>query len=172
MTSKLPDSMTLGEARQWLRSQLKDGAACPCCTQHAQVYRWSLYSTAVRALAFYARLGQHNEGGWVHTTEIKKAGHRGQGDASRLLHWGLVERDPNDRPDGGRSGYWRITQRGADFLYGRTTIPKYVYVFDGRVLGMDGDHVSVRDVIGTKFSYEEMMAGGPMPMERVERALL
>lgn len=89
---QFPDSMPLGEARDILRGLVEDGHTCPLCTQHAQVYRWSLYSTAAHALILFYR-----EGG---TTE--------------------------PRDDGGRSGYWRVTGRGAAFVRNEIDIPKYV----------------------------------------------
>lgn len=152
----ITEDSSLGDAKAWLRERLDDGEKCPCCTQFARVYRWSLYGTAVRALGLYERLGSLTPDGFVHTMKLKDHGHRGQGDASRLQHWGLVVRDTWPRDDGGRSGYWRVTGKGRDFLYGRTTIPKYVHVYDGRVLATSGPQVTVHQCLG-RFSYDEIV---------------
>jgi hypothetical protein len=160
-TGTFTDTDSLGAARAWLRTQLKGGANCPCCTQRAQVYRWSLYSTAVRALAFYHRLGGTRT--FVHTPALRELGHTGQGDAARLRLWGLVEEENVRRPDGGRSGWWRVTQAGEDWLMGLTVIDKYALVYSGRCLGFEGPKVNVLQALGTKFDWNDLMRGNRDP---------
>lgn len=150
-----PDSMPLGIARAKLAEMVEEGTTCPACTQHAQVYRWSLYSTAVRMLARLWHVGGTSE--FVESKAVKAAGDGGH--CSQLRHWGLVEQESERRPDGGKSGWWRVTKVGADFLQGRVTIPKYVYVYDGTCLRSDGPPVTVRECLGKKFDYDLMMAG-------------
>lgn len=157
MTVARPGPLTpLHEAKAWLRERVYDGERCPCCTQHVQAYRWSLYATAIRALALYYRLGDTT--GFVHSSEIKALGHRGQGDAARLRLWGLVENDERRREDGGRSGNWRVTELGGAFLRGEASIRKYAKVYDGRCLGFEGEPVTVYDVAGVAFNFRELMA--------------
>jgi hypothetical protein len=152
------DDSTVGEAKAYLRTSLKTtGARCPCCTQFSKMYRWSLYSTAVRALSLYYRLGGTTD--FVHSNDLKDHGHRGQGDASRLSHWGLVEEQKVVAGPGARSGYWRVTKLGEDFLLDRVRIPKYVWVYDSKPHSFEGDLIGVKDALGKKFSYASMMAG-------------
>lgn len=157
MTGDLLPGATLAEAQQWLRERVDKGAPCPCCTQHTKVYHWPLYSTAVQALKLYYQLGGTTE--YVHSNALKAHGHRGQGDAARLRMWGLVEREKDARPDGGKSGFWRVPVKGEQFLLGLITIPKYCNYFDGRVLGFDGPNVDVRHCLGTAFNYDEFVRG-------------
>lgn len=147
----------LAQLRSWLLSKVSDGAECPVCTQHVQVYRWSLYSTAGQALILFYRLGGTQY--FVHSRSLKRAGHTGQGDASRLKNWGLLEEEKARRADGGRSGYWRVTPLGEAFVRGNATVPKYAHVYNNRVLKMDGPDVTIHDVLGNKFSYSDLMAG-------------
>lgn len=156
------DDMTLGQARAALRELVDEGHICPCCRQLAKVYRWSLYSTAAHALLLFYRLGAATE--YVHSSRLKEHGHKGQGDASRLRLWGLVERDERRREDGGRSGYWRLTDKGLAFAKAETAIPKYVYVYDGRLLKSGGDPVTIRDVLGKNFDYDEIMQPAMMAL--------
>ena len=153
----LTTSDTIQAAKQWLHARLDKGAECPVCTQHVQVYRWSLYSTAGHALILFYRLGGTTE--FVHSSSLKALGHKGQGDASRLRNWGLLEEEKVRRPDGGRSGYWRVTALGEQFVKGVARVPKYAYVYNNRVLKLDGPNVSIKDVLGKKFDYAELMAG-------------
>jgi len=152
-------AMTLAEASRWVADRLEDGVECPACNQHAQVYRWSLYRTAVRALVLFYKLGGTTD--FVHVSQLKAAGHQGQGDVSRLRHWGLVEEEKTRRPDGGRPGYWRVTQLGADWLEGRVTVPKYVNVYNGKVTDTYGEPVRVQDSLGNDFDLRALsIAGG------------
>jgi hypothetical protein len=93
---------------------------------------------------------------WVHVPTEIGARSREEG---KLAYWGLVEESPDPRDDGGRAGWWRVTARGKEFVLGRTSIPTYARVFNGRVLGYDGVHVDIRAALGTKFNYEELMKG-------------
>lgn len=153
------DAMTLGDARDELRELVVggDGAICPCCNQLARIYRWSLYSTAARALILYYRLGRAGTE-YVHANELKRHGHQGHGDASRLRHWGLAVQESERREDGGRSGWWCCTERGRRFVLGVERIPKYAHVYDGRCLGLHGEPVAIRDCLGERFDYDQLMA--------------
>jgi len=83
---------------------------------------------------------------------------------TRLKHWGLVEKR-KDAPaelrerDVKDSGYWRITRPGINFLFGNSTVKKYLYIFDDRVVGYSDEYVGVSDCLGVKFSYSELMTG-------------
>lgn len=76
-----------------------------------------------------------------------------------MVHWGLIEEEPIVRPDGGRAGWWRITPFGQQFVLGNSTVPKYARLYDGRCLGLEGVPVTIRDCLGTKFNYADLMAG-------------
>ena len=34
-----PATTTLSQAKDWLRVRLDEGAKCPCCAQHAKLYK-------------------------------------------------------------------------------------------------------------------------------------
>jgi len=151
--------MTLGEAEKILGRLVWEpgGAICPLCRQHAQVYKWSLYSTAAHALILFLRLGARKTP--IHTSRIKDLGHRGQGDINRLRLWGFAVEERVRRPDDGRAGFWWITSKGEDFAQMRMTVPKHVWVYATRVLRHEGDPITIEDALGTKFNYRELMDG-------------
>jgi hypothetical protein len=150
-----PDS-TLAESKEWLLGQIERGVRCPCCTQMAKVYKWSLYSTAIHALILFYRIGGTST--FVHVNSLKERGYKGQGDATRLRMWGLVEEEKRVRADGGRAGYWRVTAEGERFILGLSTVTKYLRVFDGESMGMFGDQVDVFAALGERFDYQELMS--------------
>ena len=81
------------------------------------------------------------------------------GEFARLRYWGLVEEATTPRPDGGRAGWWRITDRGRQFILNRITAPTYCKVYNGHVQGFEGPWVSVKQALGKKFDYNDLMNG-------------
>ena len=144
---------SLAEARDWLRERLNQGATCPCCEQYAKVYRWSLYGSAARLLVRF-----WHEGGTEEFVESKAVKGETQGSASHLAFWSLVEHEPDRRPDGGKSGWWRVTAHGEGFIKSQETIPKYAYVYDGRVLRLEGEARTISEVLKEPFDWREHMS--------------
>jgi len=145
--------MSLAEARGWLRDNLDSGARCPCCTQIAKVYRRRIHAAMARDLCHV-----HSACGveWFHVRTA--LGHDG-GDFAKLAYWSLVEESTGRRDDGGRVGWWRITDHGRAFVLGQARVPKYARIYDGRCLGLTGDPVSIRDALGSRFNYDDLMEG-------------
>jgi hypothetical protein len=150
-----PDTMPLGEARQWLREQVKGkGASCPCCTQLAKVYERSLGAgQAALLVQWWAKYRRE-------PVKLSAVLHTPGGDYAKLRWWGLIEDMRDRREDGGSAGVWRITEHGEAFVRGRVTVPRHAKVYDNRFQGFDAGtpQVTVRDVLGEKFDYDELMA--------------
>jgi hypothetical protein len=153
MTEPLSDDVTLGEVREYVLSHADEGVECPACTQFVKIYRWSPYGSAVVQLIRLYQAGGTTE--FVESKTVKRPGEGGE--ATRLRHWGLVERDDAVREDGGKSGFWRVTPLGEQFILRQATIPKYVYTFNNQVLERGGPEVDIVECLGKKFDYNEMM---------------
>lgn len=151
----LSPSTSIAQAKAWLRTQLDKGAECPVCTQHAKVYRRKINSGMARGLiTMYRTYGAE----WGHVPSTEGLSRLG-GELARLRMWGLVEEATEKREDGGRAGWWRVTSLGVAFLRKGAVVPQYALIYDGRCLRLEGASVSIKDALGTKFSYEELMAG-------------
>ena len=160
MTRKAPAVLLRGSTplhalKEWLRHNAKQpgGAQCPTCEQHVQVYRRKVNSGMARSLIAMFTVGGTN---WVHVPTQIGARSREEG---KLAYWGLVVEERTLRPDGGRAGYWRVTESGKQFVLQLKNIPEYAIVYNGRVLGFDGPSVSITDALGKKFNYDDLMAG-------------
>lgn len=152
--SSLPDSTPLGDARDWLRQRVDKGEPCPCCTQMVKVYRRKINAGMARSLIAMYAVGQR---GWVHLPTQIGARSREEG---KLAYWGLIEERALRRGDGGRAGEWRVTEKGEAFIRGKITVPKYARIFDGRLLNLDySERVTIKEVIGDAFDYNQMMQG-------------
>ena len=147
--------MTLHEARNRLRELVDDGCSCPCCTQFAKVYKRKVNSSmAVGLIAMYRAFG--TEYGYVQDLR-RQRGATDNREESKLRYWGLAEEENIVRPDGGRAGYWRVTDKGAAWALDQIRIPKYARIYDGRCLGLLGEPVSIIDALGDRFDYRELM---------------
>lgn len=148
------------DVKSWLLAQVYEpgGATCPTCTQHAQVYRRTINSGMARSLIALLRLDQDDPDGWVHVPTQIGARSREEG---KLAYWALAEEERAVRPDGGRTGYWRITRHGRAFALGLVRVPKYAQVYDGRCLGLEtrGDYVDIHDALGKSFDLNELLRG-------------
>jgi hypothetical protein len=83
-----------------------------------------------------------------------------QGGQQTIAHyWGLLEEERTKRGDGGRSGYWRVTDKGSSFVMNELSVPKYCVLYDGRPLRYEGEMVGIVESLGTKFNYRELMEG-------------
>lgn len=145
-------SDSIGDGKNWLANHLEAGAACPLCNQHAKLYKRKVNSGMARSLIHMYRINGLN---WVHVRAIGALSR----EEGKLAYWGLVEEQAGTGLHGGRAGYWRVTPRGEAFLKNRTTVPKYARVYNGKVYGFEGDPVTIKDALGTKFDYEDLMAG-------------
>lgn len=146
---------TLGQAQLWLRAHVEDGVACPCCTQFAKVYRRKIHSTMARDLiTAHGRMGLDP----FHVpTLLRRAA--SAGDFAKLAYWRLIVEIPGVRDDGStRVGWWRITDDGRLFALNQLRVPKYARIYDGRLIELDAsDTVTIRDALGERFNYEELM---------------
>lgn len=152
---------TLAEARNQLMGTDRwepEGAPCPCCDQLSKVYHRKLNSVAVRTLLWlyrdhgfeFAHIGE------VVTRRLGKSANQG-GDRVLSAYWGFIEEERVRRPDGGRAGYWRVTEDGAEFVENRARVQSHALIYDAHLLDYEGDYVTIADCLGTKFNYNELM---------------
>lgn len=146
---------TLGDARDWLRDRVQDGAKCPCCTQFAKVYRRKLHAGMAVALIHMYRHRDADNKFDITTHMVTRPG-----DTSKLRYWELIERDDDD-PE----GVYRITLLGRLFVEHSATVPSHAEIYDGRLLKVDGEQITITQALGKKFDYPELMgtAGTVLP---------
>jgi len=151
-----PTSPDLAGARTRLLEGLACGITCECCGAFAKRYNRKLNSGMARWLVALVRLSPHGE--WVEASAVtENIGSRIGQDATTLLpSWNLIESCPVCLRASGR---WRPTQLGRDFVAGRATVPRSIYAYNKTCLGLDitKGFITVRDALGSKFNYEELM---------------
>ena len=144
---------TVESAKHWLRDKAeRSGGICPVCNRFTKVYRRQITSSMARFLIEFWKEWQDFD--YHHVAK----NYRRCGDYAKLHYWGLME-PRGDRPDAKKtSGYWRITPDGLDFIRGDFIVPRFARVYDGHVLGYDGQDFTISDALGEGFNYEELMA--------------
>lgn len=116
-----------------------------------------------RALIAIAAIREREGDRWVHLRELPSLQARaGGGDFQKLRHWGLIEgmpkaTDANDTNP--RSGFWRATPDGVDFVRGGVWVPAYKLMFNADVYEDSDEKITIVEAIGTRFDYDEIMSG-------------
>lgn len=146
----------VSEAREILldRENLEEGSDCPCCGQYVKSYRRNISGTIASLLiAAYQKYGLKS------FRPIDEFG-KNSPDFVKLRYWDLLkEVDPEAYRDDGsnRTGKWRLTLGALQFVRGSSTRPKYAVIYNNKFLRFEGEPVTIRDCLGKKFDYEELM---------------
>jgi len=164
-TMHVTPNVTLREAKDWLRDHLGDGAHCPCCTQFAMVYQRRIHRGMARVLiAMWRAAGQE----WVYLPDLVKSLTGVGRDESFLRFWDLIEESKDQRPDGGRAGWWRVTPLGEQFVKREVTVHQIVNIYDDRRVrprrgapAFQGPQIDIVDALTKRFDYAELM-GTPL----------
>ena len=125
---------------------------CPYCGQRVRVWKKALISTAVASLV---QLVRRYEGEAIHHDDFAVL--LKDRNFSQLKLWGLNEPAANNDPAKRTSGKWHPTDKGIEFAVGRRVVPKYVVTKANRVVRFDGPYIGVREAIGAKFNYRELI---------------
>lgn len=143
--------------RAEVEAALDDGIICPCCHQHAKRYRRSLNSGMAATLCWMVAEYRSNGNTWIDVPRLMPRHVAANREFPRLEYWGLIRQQQNTDTRKRCSGSWMPTPDGEAFADGRTTVPAAAIVFNGNCEALIGEPVSIRDCLGTKFNYAELM---------------
>ena len=138
-----------------MSSELTDGlfVKCPCCNQTAKVYRVKLRAAHAYALKWlYERAGGTR--GVAHYSDAPRAVSRC---IHELVYWHLALWHGQAK----RDGYYRVTDIGERFLFGRNSVPESVYRYNAMTVGVSkGSLVMIGDIISKKLDMEARLKNG------------
>lgn len=135
----------------WNKAIEAEGAFCPCCGKWGKVYKTKLSQHLALCLRWMFVHGDEADG-WV---DVQNKGPRWMLKSKTyplLEHWDLIESKAT------RSGIWRVTLKGQDFVQGLINLPNAVHIYDNKVWGFEADEVSFRQCFGNHFDFDEMMS--------------
>jgi hypothetical protein len=145
---------TLGYAKTWLKQKLLNGGCiCPLCMKLAKIYKRQINAGMARSLIrMYHEFGL--DFGYLPKLPAKSR------EEGKLVYWQLVEELQTPRPDGGRAGWWRVTEKGEAFILQGLQVPKYVYLYDGQFLCYDDPNelIDIDDALGDEFDLGDLMS--------------
>lgn len=151
----------LNIVREWTLTSLGGrGIICLCCDQRVQLYKRRLDWSMALGLVWLVRTSGASRH-WVHQSRQPKRV-LNNGMFAQLAHWGLTEERANARKKQG-SGYWRPTDTGIRFAYAEITVPSHVYLYNQQYYGCTDTPLTIREALGTRFSYADLMAPAGLP---------
>jgi hypothetical protein len=147
---------TLVEAQLDFQFAIQEkGGNCPCCYRWGKINGYQITSTQARGMIWM--LQNFPEGDWVDLGKAPPWILRSKS-MSTLQHWGLLESKTKGMDEDKRgSGLWRLTPQGYGFIYRQILMPKFAFVFNNKLIKYSKEQVDVIQVLGKKFSYEELM---------------
>ncbi len=166
--AELPDTMTLGEARQIFASKLDEGLYCPLCAQAACRRSRPLNASMAFSLVALCKLYKIRRR-WLTSKELTTfmKGEKGNarvshpsGSLATLRFWGLISSEKNPRRGKKCYGPWKPTRRGIEFVLGRIQVPARVIIYNNRCEGFEGDDVSIGDALATAFDIDDQLVLG------------
>lgn len=123
------------------------GGTCPCCGQHVQVYRRSIYKRMAKCLLWLVAEYQTQGGDWV---SLKSGPVFRGGDNAKLSYWRLILRHDEE------TDLYKPTQIAVDFASRKISLPKYAYVYDGQVQGFSTERVYVDECLEGDFDLSDI----------------
>lgn len=154
---KDPSTVTLEEAKVWLRGQVGTGNNCPCCNQFVKIYKRKLNSGMARTLIWIVSATQPDQ--WIAVAQTAPKEILRSNEHGKLVHWGLLEQQPLKKDSNAKcSGIWRATPAGRAFAQDLSSVPSHVYLYDNEVLRFSDAHTNIVKSLGKQFNYKELMS--------------
>lgn len=162
LKQKFPDSTTLGELRAYLRENWDQGCLCGACGNRVQRYSRPITSSMSYGLILIYKHYKKNfhrfqTNTYVHVESVLKEtqgiSSSIRGDITKLKYWDLISAHLE------HEGYYRITQKGVDFVLGKTKVESNILLFNNKFLGFKGEYRNIHECLKKKFNYESLMDG-------------
>lgn len=155
---------TVAEAKTRLMQEARDGTICPVCSSHVKIYRRPLNSGMAFSLICIYKACNAYPGQWLDVGNYCAKVHGFiSGEHNKLVWWGLLEKKPltaSQRTNAAKAqNRYRITDKGRQFVEGQIFVLSHAIEYRSQVLEFDGDLVGIRDCLGKKHDYEELMKG-------------
>lgn len=151
----------------YIKDNLVEGVICPCCEQLAKQYsRKFTASMAVGLISLYNQAkSTYNP---IHIKKIKLVN---GGEFAQMKRWELIADSKNEDTTKRTSGLWNITSKGIDFVNNRIQIPMYCDTYNGQTLGFSREMTTIKQALGNKFDYSELMGRPTIPDQQAAKAI-
>lgn len=163
------DTDTIGVARSWLKAHMDRGGFCPSCDRITVFKHYPMKDSMARLLIeMYRHHG--TEAVHVRTFELDGEVVDRNNYVAKIAQRKLVEELPVRRGDGGKAGWYRVTDAGVEWIMNRSLTPattkSYNYYAES---GQSKKLISVVDAMrGGRWSYSELIRGIAAPNDENE----
>jgi hypothetical protein len=154
-----------------LLTMLQEGCHCPLCGQWMKKYARTINREMAIILVLTSwHFRRYPQSAPLHIDRwLDKMWGNGRGmlkvrmkgrEHGRLVMWGLLEHCPSRESkseDRVVIGNYRITPKGVEFADGRSTVPKYAFVYDHKVLGFSDEQVNIKQCLVKEHSMAEIL---------------
>lgn len=147
--------------------RLEKGAICPTCGQFARIYRKRRVTGSMAfglILIYHYSLTLEDSFSFIKVDDVFNHNPKVRsvtqvtGEFPKLRHWSLIKKNDGLRDDGSsRTNLYRITEPGIRFVLDQVMITKYATIYNDTPLEFWGPQVTIRDCLGKKFNYRELM---------------
>jgi len=146
------ESISADREKIRLNKNCAEDCFCQVCGQRVKLYARKLNANMVMFLLGLIRLYQ-KEDRWISHKEVKHGGR----DYPYIADWDLATTLAKGK--GIKSGMWAPTTKGLRFAWGEIQVPSHLFIYDKRVYGQSTRLVGIREALGEKFDYQELMTG-------------
>lgn len=161
---ELPEGRSLEDSRADVVDALLEGDRinCSCCGRRVKAYQKKLQAKMVvyliELVAAYIR-----SKGWVNITTLPSyETEKQRADYVALIYWGMLTFNEDEKNE------FRPTKDGYDFVRGVVQIPSHCFQFNGEIFGYSKAMVDVRQVLGDKYDYDELIKIVPIPKRKIK----
>lgn len=132
-----------------------DGGHCPCCKRFGKYNAFTITQKNAQALVWIYKNGGVDD--WANTAKNAPREFMQAKTFTNMRYWGLIEPHPNDNKEKKGSGYWRITQKGINYMNGQMRLPKKAFVYNRKLVGFGEQQIYFSECFKERFNFEEVM---------------
>jgi len=151
-------SSVVEDLKQMVIDYSSPGIDCPVCGRYVKLYRRKLHNEMATFLIQLVRQ-YNNKKRWYSTRELVTSARKASTDGSYLVHWGLIDRKPENNSSGGTCGLYRPTEKGIQFARNSITVPSHLHMLCGEVVGFSETQARIEDCLDSPFKMVELMGG-------------
>ena len=141
-----------------IKAKCDSGVYCPHCGKWAKKYRRAFNSEMSRFLIRLYNAQQRYNKNYT-TRELYPTDNKANTSGVDARHWELIDVAEAHNIGGAPTGSFSLTNAGRQFVMGLKYIHSHAVTYNGELLGLTGDLVNIYDTLGTKFNYDNLMAG-------------
>jgi len=136
------------------------GGHCPVCNRWGKVYARPINKTMALSVCWLAKKQTEQQrtglSSWVNVPVAAPRWLVRSNQLPTMGHWNMVERQPSEDPKRKHSGLWRCTDRGLNFVFNNTSVPKSVFTYNNVVEGFSQKQTRFSECLAD-FDYSEVM---------------